>query len=167
MRANQACWRIYEFAPIVPRLGGALMNKIFRLGAFAAVVLAASTAAAQDEDAPHRIAVERLELTGDPIEVGSCTTRLLGRSAKVTNYPIRDGVGLDWTPKIGIFRSSGGDPIVSMEFLRDEKGAFLIARYRHPFSRDASLRPIRKAARTCFARDYEKWAVLNGAKPIN
>lgn len=124
--------------------------------AIALLLFVSAAVSAEDEDAPHRIAIERLNLSGDPIEVGACTTRLLGRSAKVTNYPVRDGVGLDWTPKAGLFFSAPGDPVISLEFRADEKGAFLVARYRHPYSADAARKIVAKAARKCFPREWSK-----------
>ncbi|WP_242120547.1 hypothetical protein [Sphingomonas lacusdianchii] len=129
----------------------------YLIGAFVALVSLASPAASQDEDAPHRIAINRLALTGDPVEVGSCAMRLLGRSAKVTSYPVRDGVGLDWTPKSGFLMSAPGDPIVSMEFRSDAQGAYLVGKYRHPFSRKTALTVFEKASEKCFAIDWEEW----------
>lgn len=131
--------------------------------AMASVPLSAS---AQDEDAPRRIAADRIPLSGDHIEAGSCATRLLARSAKVTNYPVRDGVGLDWTPKSGFLMSAPGDPVVSMEFHADSGGHYVIVRYRHPYSNDAALAVARKAAKVCFADDWNAWAGDRGRKAI-
>ena len=113
--------------------------------------------AVADEDAPKRGAVERLDLSSDQVDVGACTTRLLGRSAKVQNYPVRDGVGLDWTPKTGLFMSAPGDPVVAMEFRRDDRGPYLQVLYRHPFSAAATRKVTEKAAKTCFAEDWKRW----------
>lgn len=120
-------------------------------------VFFAATAHAADEDAPQRVAIERLPLTGDQIEIGACATRLLSRSAKVLNYPIRDGVGIDWTPKTGLFMSAGGDPILAFEFRRDDAGPFMKLLYRHPFSAKVARGFAEKAGRTCFPDDLRAW----------
>lgn len=119
--------------------------------------LVAAPALAADEDAPQRVAIERLPLTGDQIEIGACATRLLSRSAKVLTYPIRDGVGIDWTPKTGLFMSAGGDPILAFEFRRDEVGPFMKLFYRHPFTAKLARGFAQKAGRTCFPEDLSRW----------
>jgi hypothetical protein len=129
--------------------------------AFAAVLLVGA-----DEDAPRRVAIERIPLSGDQIEAGSCTTRLLARSAKAENYPVRDGVGIDWTPKAGLFMSASGDPILSFEFRKDDAGPFMTLLYRHPFSAALARGFARKAAKTCFADDWNKWAAGHDEKPV-
>ena len=131
-----------------------------------AMMMPAYAANAQDEDVPHRIAAERISLGVDHIQAGSCATRLLARSAKVTNYPARDGVGIDWTPKSGFLMSAPGDPVVSMEFRADDDGHFVIVRYRHPYSDDAALAVARKAAKVCFADDWNRWAGVHGRKAV-
>lgn len=125
-----------------------------------AAALVSPRAEIYDEDRPRRIAVERLDLSGDHIEIGSCATRLLGRSAKVQNYPIRDGVGLEWTIKSGLFMSAPGDPLIAMEFLSDAKGAYLKALYRHPLSAKAARQVVAKAAKTCFPDDWKRWSTV-------
>lgn len=142
-------------------------NQVRRWAGYAlAMALVPHAANAQDEDAPRRIAAERIPLSGDHIEAGSCATRLLARSAKVTNYPIRDGVGLDWTPKSGFLMSAPGDPVVSMEFRADGGGHYVVVRYRHPYSNDAALAVVRKAAKKCFADDWNGWASDHGRKAV-
>lgn len=131
-----------------------------------ALAFAAPLLISADEDAPRRVAIERLSLSGDQIEVGSCATRLLARSAKAENYPLRDGVGIDWTPKAGLFMSASGDPMLSFEFRKDDAGPFMTLLYRRPFSAALARGFARKAAKTCFADDWNQWASAHDEKPI-
>ena len=142
------------------------MNRYFISAAVFAFALAAQATAQIDEDAPRRLAAERIDLTADHIATGACATRLLARSARVTNYPLRDGVGIEWTPKVLPFMSSGGDPMISMEFLDDKDGAYLVVRYRHPLSIGRALDVVRKAAKTCFRDDWNSWAGSAGQQLI-
>lgn len=129
-------------------------------------VSGAAFAATTDEDAPHRVAIERLPLAGDHIEIGGCATRLLSRSAKVLSYPVRDGVGIDWTPKTGLFMSAGGDAILSFEFRKDDAGGYMTLSYRHPFSQALARGFARKAAKVCLPADWNAWAPSVGEKLI-
>ena len=129
------------------------------------VSLAVPASAQSDEDTPHRIAAERIPLSGDPVDIAGCATRVLGRSGKAQPYPIRDGAGLGWTIPDMMFGIQS-DEIIDMQFRRDNSGAFLKVLYRHPFSDDAALKYVRKAAKACFRADWNAWAAMNGRKAV-
>lgn len=135
-----------------------------------ALLLALSTAADQappiDTKAPHRTAIERLPVTGNPAEFAGCAARVMSRNGRVTTAPLADGVALDWALTMPVGLYSGGPSYASLQFRSDANGSYVQALYRKPFTAGGVTDFTRNVAKTCFAADWNAWAVANGGKPL-
>lgn len=128
------------------------------------ILLASEGAVLEDQRAPHRIAIERISLSGTVEETSSCAARSLNRKGLVTTYPLPNGFGLDWSPQM-LFKLYPGNPsYISYEFLADDQGTYARIKYRHPYSSKIAKDFFRDTSKVCFPKDWNSWAKSNDGK---
>lgn len=120
----------------------------------------------QDIEKPHRVAIERLNLSIGKDEAVTCISRTMSAWGIVNTIPVRGGVEIDFTFK-GMPFAAPGDPLMTVWVKSDAAGLFISSLYRHPISAKSMIGASRDLAKKCFRDDWNLWAKDNNAKPID
>lgn len=136
-----------------------------RWAALAALALpAAQPALAQNGF--ERVAIDRLELTGDPHLVAMCMGERLAKHGNSRQYQLADGLAIAWGMGGGTpLAPADGSAKLLIELHGGTGAAWLRVMYRRPFSRDTAVKFARDAAKRCFPVDWDRWAVSKGEQP--